>query len=54
MKFWLTYEESVRLKEIVGVLFDNHLGSVLARLGLRRKLPLKKKIEDESKQSKAE
>lgn len=47
MKFWLTHDESARLKHIVHVLFDNHLGYVLANLGLRRKLTVKKKMKEE-------
>ncbi len=46
MKFWLSLEESARLRQILHVLFNHHLGAVISQLRLRKKLPLKKKIKN--------
>lgn len=53
MKFWLTIEESARLRQILHVLFENHLGAVIRQLRLRKKLPLKKKIDTDRFKDKA-
>lgn len=45
MKFWLSIEESARLRQILHVLFNHHLGAVISHLRLRKKLPLKKKLD---------